>query len=149
METSFTAARPPRWYWIVTGLALIWMLFGVTALIMDVLTDEAAVAELSDAQRALYAARPGWLFGVYAVATLSGLAGVMGLLLRRSWSVILLAASLLAVVLQFGYTLFVMDAIGLLGAATAVPFPLLIFVIGAALLWLGRHAAGRGWLSAG
>ncbi len=148
METFPAATRPPRWYWIVTSLALIWMLFGVTALIMDFLTDEAALTELSEAQRALYAARPGWLFGVYALATLGGLAGVVGLLLRRPWAVSLLAASLAAIVVQFGYTLLVMDAIGLLGPATALPFPLLIFLIGAALLWLSRSAARRGWLSA-
>lgn len=141
-----TMVAPPRWYWIVTGLALLWMLFGVFALIMDVVTDETTLAELSEAQRQLYAARPGWLFGVYAAAILTGLAGVVGLLLRHAWAVTLLAVSLAAVVVQFGYTLFAMRAIELLGAQTALPFPLLIFAIGTALLWLALRARQRGWI---
>jgi hypothetical protein len=139
---------PPRWFRIVAWLAVAWMLVGVAAWVADLMTNEAALAGMSEGQRTLYEARPGWLFAVYAVAVFAGLAGAVGLVLRRAWSVPALAVSLLAVVVQFGYTLLVMDAIGHIGAAAALPFPLLILAIGVALLALARHAMRRGWIPA-
>lgn len=148
MEATTVAAAttPPRWYWIASGLAVLWTLFGVMALLTDPVFNEAALADMSEAQRQLVAARPGWLYADYAIATLGGLAGAIALLLRRAWAVPLLTLSLVAVVVQFGYVLFVMDAIAVLGAAASVPFPLVIFCIGALMLWLALHARGRNWL---
>ena len=36
--------NPPKWYWTVSGVALIWMLFGVFAWVADLMMDEAALA---------------------------------------------------------------------------------------------------------
>ncbi len=136
----------PRWYWIVAVLAVLWTLFGVLAFIMDPLTDEAALEQMGEAQRELFEARPNWLFVVYAISVFSGLAGAIGLLMRRSWAVRAFAASLIFVIVQFVYVLFVMDAIGRIGAAEALPFPLVILTIGAVLLWFSIHARRRGWI---
>ena len=144
--TTTATTAPPRWYLVISWLALAWMLFGVVAWTMDLMTDEGTVAGFTDAQRQLYEARPGWLFLVYAVAVFGGLAGAAGLLLRRSWSIAAFAVSLAAIVVQFGYTLTVMRAIELLGAAAALPFPIVIAVIGALLLWLAIESRRRGWL---
>lgn len=141
-----TALKPPTWYWVVSALAAIWMLFGVMAWLMDLMMDEAALAQMSEAQQQLYRSRPQWIFAVYAVAIFSGLAGAVGLLLRKSWAVTALWVSLIAVVIQFGYTFLVMNAARVLGAAAALPFPLVIFAIGALLLWLSVYARKAGWL---
>jgi cell division protein FtsW (lipid II flippase) len=95
MNSTSAAAKPPTWYWVVSGLAVLWMLFGVMAWGMDLMTDEATVAELSKAQRQLYAARPQWLFVVYGVAIFSGLGGAIGLLMRKSWASMLLFSFLM------------------------------------------------------
>jgi hypothetical protein len=147
MNTTTAASKPPTWYWVVSWLAVIWMLFGVMAWVMDLMTDEAALAELSEAQRQLYAARPQWLFAVYGVAIFSGLAGAVGLLLRKSWASMLLVLSLAAVIVQFGYTFIAMRAVEVLGAAAAIPFPVVIFLIGAALVWFARLARKSGWIA--
>lgn len=146
MQTS--TIKPPTWYWVVSVLALIWMLFGVFAWTMDFLMDEAALAQMTDAQRQLYSVRPQWLFIVYAVAIFSGLAGAIGLVMRKAWAIPAFWISLIAIIIQFGYTLLVMDAIRLLGAAAALPFPIMIFAIGAALLWFAMRAKKSGWLVA-
>ena len=101
---------------------------------------------MSEAQRQLYAARPQWLFAVYGVAIFSGLAGAIGLLLRKSWASTLFGVSLAAVIVQFGYTFLVMHAVEVLGAAAAIPFPLVIFVIGVVLLWFARRSRRSGWI---
>ena len=142
-----SSITPPRWYRIVAVIAVLWMLFGVLAWFMDFMTDEATVAGLSDAQRQVYAQRPQWLFVAYGIAIFTGLAGAVGLLMRKSWATPALAISLIAVVVQFGYTFLGMDTIALLGAAVALPFPIVIFLIGALLLWLSMHAKQRGWIT--
>ena len=147
MNTTVAVGKPPTWYWVVAGFAVLWMLFGVMAWVMDLMTDEAGLAQMSEAQRQLYASRPRWLFAVYGVAIFSGLAGAIGLLLRKSWAVTLLAVSLAAVIVQFGYTFVAMHALEVLGAAAAIPFPLVIFCIGVALLWFARRARESGWIA--
>ena len=140
--------KPPTWFWVIAAIALVWMLIGVLSWVMDLMTDEAAIAQMSEAQQQLYRSRPSWIFGVYAVAIFSGLAGTIGLLMRKGWAVSAFAVSLIAIIVQFGYTFLVMDAIRLLGAAAAVIFPLVIFAIGAALLWFSLRAKKSGWITA-
>lgn len=144
---SGSLAKPPRSYWIVSTVALVWMLLGVVAWTMDLMTDEQALAGMSEPQRQLYAARPQWLFTVYAVAIFSGLLGAIGLLMRKRWSVAMLLISLVAIVIQFGYTFLGMDAVRILGAGAALPFPLVIFCIGVVLLWFATRARRSGFLS--
>ena len=148
MNTTATHASttPPMWYWIVSGLALVWMIVGVLAWTMDWLMDPAALEAMTEGQRQLYTSRPQWLFVVYAIAIFSGLFGAIGLLLRKAWATWMFVISLVAIVLQFGYTFMVMNAIELIGAAAAVPVPLVIVTLGALVLWLSVHAGKAGWL---
>jgi hypothetical protein len=61
----------------------------------------------------------------------------------------LLSLSLAAVAVQFTYTILAMQAVRLIGAGAAVPFPLTIFVIGALLVWFASVAHRRGWIAGG
>lgn len=146
IDMTLPPARPPWWYWAATVIALLWTLLGVVAWTMDLMLDPAALAEMSPAQQQLYAARPQWVFVLYGLAVFSAFAGAIGLLLRRRWVTTLFLLSLLAVVLQFGYILFGMDAIGLLGAGEALPFPIVIVLFGVFLLWFARYARRHGWI---
>lgn len=140
------SAKPPAWYWVIAILALLWMLFGVFAWFMDFMMNEAMMERMDEAQRQIYEARPQWLFIVYAVAIFSGLLGAIALLLRKSWATAMFAISLIAVVVQFGYTFTAMNAFELLGAS-ALAFPIVIFSIGVFLLWFSMHAGKRGWMA--
>lgn len=144
--TAASPARPPWWYWAAAIIALLWTLLGVVAWTMDLMMDPAALAQLSPEQQALYAVRPQWVFVLYAIAVFSAFAGAIGLLLRRRWVTTLFLVSLAAIVIQFGYVLFGMDAIGLLGPAQALPFPITIFLFGVFLLWFARYARRHGWI---
>ncbi len=144
--TPTNAAQPPRWFRVVAVLAILWMLVGVMAWFMDLMMTEETLAGMSEGQRQLYESRPAWVFVVYGIAIAAGFLGAVALLMRRAWAVPALAVSLVAVAIQFGYTFLVMDAIGRIGAAAALPFPMTIIVIGAALLWLALEARKRGWL---
>lgn len=139
------SVKPPVLYWIVAVLALLWMLFGVFAWLMDFMMSEAMLETMTEAQQQIYAARPQWLFIVYAVAIFSGFLGAIGLLLRKSWSTVMFTISLIAVVVQFGYTFTAMNALEVLGAS-ALAFPIMIFAIAVFLLWFSIQAGKRGWI---
>ncbi len=139
--------KPPRSYWIVAVLALVWMAFGVFAWVMDFITDESQLAELDEARKQLFAQRPQWIFALYALAIGTGFLGALALVLRKAIAVPLFLVSLIAVVVQFGYILGVMETVKLLGWAQAAAFPLAIFAIGAFLLWYSVRAKKRQWIS--
>lgn len=145
MATSFGAGRVPGWYWAVAAIALLWEAMGCFAYVTQVSMDAAALAQLPAAQRDLWMAMPAWVTGAYAIAVWGGLLGAIGLLLRRNWARLAFAASLVAVVVQFGWTFLATPALTTIGASAAA-FPAFIVLMAAALLWFSGLAAKRGWL---
>ena len=89
---------------------------------------------------------PGWVTGAYAVAVWISLAGAVALLLRRRLARTAYIVSLIAVLVQFGWVFLATPILGLYPLAEAVTFPLVIVVLGIALVWFSNMAARRGWL---
>ena len=145
MATTFDSGRVPGWYWAVAILALLWEAMGCYAYVTQVSMDQAALAKLPAEQREIWAAMPGWAVGAYAVAVWAGLLGAVGLLLRRRWAQLAFAASLLGVIVQFGWTFLATDILRSMGASAAA-FPAFIIVAATVLLWFSSLAARRGWL---
>lgn len=136
----------PKWFKPAAIVIVLWMVLGVSMLIADLLTTPEQAAALPEAQRLLRDERPMWLIIVFGLATGLGLLGAIALLLRKSIAVMLLTASLAAVTLQFGYTLFGLRAIERVGAGHALGVPGFIFLMGALSLWVSIKARNEGWL---
>jgi hypothetical protein len=145
MATGFGGARVPPWYWAVAVLALAWEAMGCFAYWMQVGMDAADLARLPAAERDIWAAMPAWVVGAYAVAVWGGLLGAIGLLLRRGWARLAFAASLVAVLVQFGWTFLATPVLTTVGNMAAA-FPAFIVAMAALLLWFSGLAAKRGWL---
>jgi hypothetical protein len=145
MATTFSSGRVPGWYWAVAAAALIWEAMGCYAYLTQVGMDAATLAKLPAAQRDLWASMPAWVTGAYAVAVWAGLAGGAGLLLRRDWARLAFAASLVAVIVQFGWTFLATPILSTIGTSAAA-FPAFILAVAALLLWFSAVAAKRGWL---
>lgn len=145
MATTFNSGRVPNWYWAVAALALLWEAMGCFAYVTQVTMDAAALARLPAAQRDIWAAMPGWAIGAYAVAVWAGLLGAIGLLLRRGWARWAFAASLAAVVVQFGWVFLATPILTTVGPS-AIAFPAFILLAAALWLWFSVTAARRGWL---
>ena len=92
------------------------------------------------------AVTPGWIFVPFAIATIGGTLGSLGLLLGKRWAVPVLLLSLLGIVVQFGAYYLLTPTWSLTGMGGAA-LPLCIALVGLFLWWLGRRAAARGWLS--
>ncbi|HYI41078.1 MAG TPA: hypothetical protein VE053_12245 [Allosphingosinicella sp.] len=145
MATTFDKGRVPGWYWAVAAIAFLWAAMGCYAYLTQVSMDSAALAQLPAEQREIWAAMPGWAVGAYAVAVWAGLLGALGLLLRRTWARLAYAASLLAVIVQFGWTFLATSILTTMGPSAAA-FPAFILVVAALLLWFSGIASKRGWL---
>lgn len=136
---------PPRWFWIVAGLALLWAMMGCAAYLSQVSMDASELAKLSPAQRELWALLPAWIKSAYALAVWAGFVGAAALLLRRRFARSAYAVSLLAILVQFGWTFTATPILRTIGPSSTL-FPVFIAVTGATLLWFANRGTARGWL---
>ena len=139
------AANPGKSFWIVSILALVWNLLGVLTYLMTVMMTPEMLATLPEGERALLENTPAWVTGAYAIAVFAGTLGCIGLLVRRAWSIPVLAISLLAIVVQMGYSVLGTALLEVRGPGGVI-MPLIIIVVGAYLVLFARKAKAKSWL---
>jgi len=131
MPGSFS--RPPRWYWVVTGLAVLAASLALVAWVLYLVTGP-------DEMQRLAGYRPTWIFhATLAVAAFGEAIGAIGLLLRKTWAVHAFIVSAIATVVFYIYLLFIVKAQG------AFAVPIAIVLVHLLLCWFAIHARGRGW----
>ncbi len=139
-------SKPPVWFWIVSGLALVWNLLGVWAYITLVTRSDADIAKLPEAEQAILAVQPAWVTGVFALAVFAGALGCGALLLRKKLALALFAASLIGVIAQQVY-FFILTDIGKSLGSAALVMPISIVVVALALLWFAQKSATKNWIN--
>lgn len=137
--------RASAWFTVTAALLLLWGLAACFSFYMHVTFDPNDPSN-SAYDRQLYLSLPAWLDYVYAVAVGTVLLGAAALLARSRIAIPLFLVSLVAVVVQFGWTLGATDLIAVKGPATALTAPVVIFGIGCFALWFARLARRRGWI---
>lgn len=136
---------PPRSFLIVGVVALVWNLLGVMSYLMEVTRSPEALAQMSEAEQVLIETLPSWVTGAFAIAVFVGVLACLALLLKKAWAAPLFLVSLVAIILQMGYWLFVADTMEVYGPE-AIVMPLLVTVIAIYLVWYSRDAKNKGWL---
>ena len=136
----------PAWFKIVAVVALLWNLLGCIAFFSDLRLSPDDLAQLPEAQQALYAARPGWAVAATGVAVFGGVIGCIGLLLRRRWAFPILVLSLAGIVVQ-DFGLFVLADGASLAGPVAVVMQGIVLAVGIGLVLLSRKGIARGWLA--
>jgi hypothetical protein len=111
---------------------------------MEVTMSEEALAALPEGQQALYAARPAWVTGAFAIAVFAGLAGSILLAMRKSLATPVFMLSLVAVIGQMAYAFLLSNTLEVMGPGSAI-LPSVIIVIAAALVWFSTRAKVKGW----
>ena len=137
-------SSPPRWFTPVAILALIWNLLGASAYLMDVTISPEAVAEMGEAQRAMYASRPAWFVVAYASAVWFGVAGSLALLRRKRWAKPLFVISLLGLIAQDAALL---SSPEVRADLTVIVLQGLVLVIAVSLLLLTRKSEREAWVT--
>lgn len=136
-------STPSKWFTPVAILALLWNLLGASAYLMDVTMSPEAVAKLGEAERAMYASRPAWFVVAYASAVWFGVAGSLGLLLRKRWATPLFLLSLLGLIAQ-DLALFSRPEVR--ADLTVILLQGLVLAIAVSLLLLSRRSDREGWI---
>lgn len=140
-----TKLAVPVWYWVIAGVALLWNLLGCAFFGMELFAREALMESMTAPQKEWARSIPGWIYFFYGLAVSTGVLGSIGLILRKGWATLMFAISLVAVIVQMGYTMIIGGGLRVMGPSGLV-MPLLVIGIAAALLWFSRFARSRGWL---
>lgn len=126
--------------------ALVWNALGCMAYLADVMLSPEDVAAMSDAQRAMYESRPAWAVSATAVAVWGGLAGCVGLVVKKRWAAPLLMLSLAGIIVQ-DVGLFVVTEAGSIAGPTAFILQGFVLLVGIGLVVLARRATVEGWIT--
>lgn len=148
MASRFSS-RPPAWFKIAAIVLILWGLIGCASFyFMYLAYDPAFDPAATDWDRRYrgVAGMPLWLGVVYFAAVAGGTAAAIALLTRSKFAVTLAAISLIAVVVQFGWTFAATGIIAEKGVMTAVAFPAVIFLVALFQFWLANKSKRRGWL---
>lgn len=137
--------KVPVWFWVLATAMFLWNIMGVMSFVMHVFIPEATMEGMSDAEMALYDQYPAWTKVAFAVATLGGFLGCIGLLARKAWSKPMFIASLIGIVAQMSHSLMYTDHLDVYGPGGAI-MPIMIVAIGALLVYLSNRWIRIGWL---
>jgi hypothetical protein len=135
----------PRWFNALAIVLLLWAIAGVASFAAHLAVGEKMAAEKGASDLAFFRALPAWFAWDYALATLAALAGAIALLVRSRWATALYVASLVGVVIQFGYVFLGTELLAQKGAAQTLPFPLFIALMAVVQIVVARMAERRGW----
>ncbi|WP_298555687.1 hypothetical protein [uncultured Algibacter sp.] len=131
--------KPPIWL-IVSIIALVWNAMGVNAYLQQAYNTESYQAMYSKEQLEIASNMPAWVTAAFALAVFAGALAAIGLLLKKSWSVKLWLLSLLAVIIQMGYTL-------INGYESSMVMTIMIIVFAFIFIWFSRKSEANRWLS--
>lgn len=137
--------KPTSAFWIISVAALIWNIMGVIAYLGQAYMTEKVLKALPITEQEYYNNVPAWVTGAFAIAVFAGLFGCLGLLMRKKWATFLFIISLVAVIAQFIYNLFIQKFVEL--SVEKIIWPIVVFVIAILLVFLSRKAAKEGWIS--
>lgn len=136
----------PVCYWIVSTVLLIWNAIGCAACIGQLTASPDKIAKLPEARRDAWLAMPATAKLAYAIAVGAGLVGSAALLVRSLAAGPLFVASLLGVIVQFGWFFLVYRGASRSGGGSAI-FPAAIAAIAVAEVGFACWAKTEGLLS--
>lgn len=139
-------SNAPKWLSPVAIVALLWNLLGCYAWVTDMRATPEQIAAMGPDMVQLHSALPVWLPSATGVAVLGGVAGCIGLLMRKRWAGKLLWLSLAGVVAQ-DIGLFVIAGGMSLGGSAAMAMQGVVLVVAILLVLLARRGERAGWLS--
>ena len=142
-----STVKPPVWFWIVSILALLWNLMGVMAYLGQAFMTDDMKAEYTAEQLTLMESTPAWVTAAFAIAVWGGLLGCLALLLRKKWAKPVLILSLIGILAQMAHSFFMTNAAEVYGQVQGVITPLIVIIIGIALVQFARIAEKRNWIS--
>lgn len=138
--------KPPTWFWVVATIALIWNIMGVGAYLAQAFATEEMLAAMTEAERNVLETRPAWATAAFAIAVWGGFLGCVLLVLRKKLAQTVLIVSLLGVLVQMVFNLFIATEMISYGPFETF-MALIIPAIGLALVLFAKKGIEKGWLT--
>jgi len=138
--------KPSIGFWIASIVGLLWNLLGVNAYLQQAYKVESYRAEFNEQQLAIMDNVPAWVTAAFAIAVFAGAFGCIALLLRKKISKLLLVLSLLGVIVQFSYELFMTNASDYYNSFAWI-MTIMIPIVSIFLIWVSKKAIAKGWIS--
>lgn len=138
--------KPTTSFWVISGIALFWNVLGVMAYLAQAFMSEETLQSLPEAEQAIYQDVPAWATAAFALAVWGGAIGCLLLLLRKRWAKIILVISLMGIIVQMIYNVFLSKSLEVYGPGGLI-MPILVVFIGAFLVWYSRKVDTNGWLN--
>ena len=137
--------KPSPIFWVVCIVAFLWNIMGVMEYLNTAYMTEEALALLPLNEQDFYTNTPALITAAFAIAVFAGSLGCLILLLRKKLAIYVLILSMIAVLVQFGYILFIQDFMEVTG--TRIIMPILIIVVAVFLVWYAKNAEKNNWIS--
>jgi hypothetical protein len=138
--------KPATSFWVIGVLALIWNALGVMAYLGQKLMTDEMKAMIPADQLEIIENTPAWATAAFAVAVWFGLLGCIVLLMRKKIAKLLFIISLVGVLVQLVYNLFLTNVIEVFGNQSLIQ-PLVTVSVGLFLIWHAKKCADDGILS--
>lgn len=130
---------------VFAWLMVLWNGIGVAAFFSQIMMTPQMIAQLPEAQQAVYRDIPVWSYSAYAMAVFGGLTGSILLALGKKLAFPVLVLSLAGVIVQQYYNFVVIDAIGIMGWGIVV-MPVIVTAIALLLVLISQRGVRSGWL---
>jgi hypothetical protein len=141
-----TTTKPATWFWVVTGIALVWNLMGVMAYIVQVTMSPEALQALPENERTLLESVPAWATSAFAIAVWGSTLGSILLLMRKKIATPVFILSFAGILVQMYYNLFMSKSMEVYGPG-GLAMPIMVLVFGVFLIWFSRKSTANGWIN--
>lgn len=138
--------KPKAAFWIITVIALIWNLMGAFAYIQQKYKTDTFESQYTQEQLEMVYNMPAWATAAFAIAVFGGVLASIALLLRKKIANHLYLISLIGIIVQMIYNIFISGALDVYGPG-AIAMPIMVIVIGVFLYLFSKKAITKGWLS--
>ncbi|MEQ9467141.1 MAG: hypothetical protein RLN88_06980 [Ekhidna sp.] len=140
------SVKPPVWFWVVSAIALLWNLMGVKAYLDQAFMSDDALAQLEAAVQDLLNQTPAWVTAAFAIAVWGGALGSLLLILRKRLAYQVLVVSLIGIIVQMFYNVFMSGAMDVYGPG-GLAMPIMILLFGVGLVWFAKKSISSGWIN--
>lgn len=142
--TNSSSVKPPIWFWLVSLLAFIWYGLGVYYYLMQAYNTTAYRSMYSPEQLMMIDKMPVWATAAFAIAVFAGIIGVFGLFFRKKWAKTLFLISVVGIVIQYIYNIFIGKLYELFSLSENVRY-FIIPIIAYLLYFIAAKLQSRTW----
>lgn len=143
---AMTRSRTPVHLWIFGVLSLLWNAIGAFDYLATEMRLDFYMSQFSEEQLAYFYGFPAWGVAAWAFGVWGGVAGSVGLLLRKRWAIWAFGLSLVGLAGTTVYNFLLSNGREVMGAG-AVTFTAVIWTVAILLFLYARRQASRGVLT--